>query len=119
MSTRIVFSVVGIGFLPFAGPRHWRCQNRKSFPAPWASGRLLRDGRQDLKHLSEVGGLDQMVIETSFLRTLFVLYLPVAGHGDQHDATEIRLLAQPLRHLKAVDSRQTDVQQHHVWSEIE
>ena len=39
---------------------------------PWASGRLLRDGRQNLLHLPEVGGLDQMVIKPGVLRTLSV-----------------------------------------------
>ena len=53
----------------------WR--RGKSFM--WSS--LLRDGCQDLLHLLEVGGLDQMVIEPRRLRLILVGLLPVPGHG--------------------------------------
>ena len=87
--------------------------------APWASRRLLRDGRQDLLHLREIAWLDQVVIEPRLLRTLPVALLSVSGHGDEHDVLESGLLTHPLRYLKTIESRQADVQQHHVRSVIE
>jgi hypothetical protein len=41
-------------------------------PAPSASNRPLRDGRQDFLQLLEAGVLDQVVIEPCFLRTPMV-----------------------------------------------
>ena len=46
---------------------------------------VFRDSRQNLLHLGEVSGLDQMVIEPRRLRLLTVALLPIPSHGDQYD----------------------------------
>ena len=56
-----------------------------------------------------------MMIEPSFLGTLFVRLLTVTGHGHQNDFTEFKLLTNFLRHLKAIHPRQPNIQQNQIW----
>ena len=64
--TVVVFS--GAGLSAESGIPTFRDSNRQNKNA--ASRRRLRDRRQDLLQLAEVGGFDQVVIEPPFLRTL-------------------------------------------------
>ena len=50
--------------------------------APSESSRLLRGCCQDLSHLGEIGGLDQVVIEARFLGTLPVCRLFIPRYGN-------------------------------------
>ena len=74
----------------------------------------LGDSRQDLLQRAEVGGLDQVMIESRLPRTLPFFLIAVPRHGDQHDVVQSGLLTDPLRHFKTIQLRQADVQQDHV-----
>jgi hypothetical protein len=78
-----------------------------------------RDRRQDCLHVLEIGGLDQVVVETRLHGNLPVRLLTIAGQRDQHDALEDRLIADPFRDFIAVQARQANVQEHDVWPVID
>src|SRR6185312_13387282 len=97
----------GAGAAIIAGPT---CEG------PWgASARrtlLLGQVRQEGPQLLRIGGLDEVMVEARFLRQLVIFFSSIAGQGDEPGVIESWGLPQEPRHLMAIHSRQTDVEQH-------
>ncbi len=51
-----------------------------------------------------------MVIKASLIRPLTVGFQSISGQGDKYRVVVRGLLADPLRHLKAIEFRQSDVE---------
>ena len=66
--------------------------------------------------LLSTDGLDQVMVEPRFPRTLAVCLLAIPRHGDKHDVVKHGLSTHPPRDLKTVEARQADVQQHRIGS---
>ena len=58
-----------------------------------ASTCALSNSGEYLFNLAEIRGLHQMMIEAGFLRTLFIRILAIAGHRDENNIAELKLLA--------------------------
>ena len=76
---------------------------------------IRRAGAGD-EHLErvEVDGLRQVWIEAGRERTTPVLFATEAGERHEARAAERGVLANPTRHLVAVDAGEPDVDEHHV-----
>lgn len=62
-------------------------------------------------------GFHQVTVEARRLSSLHVLVLPIAGHSNELDAVESRILPQSPRELIAVELGKTDVEQCHMGPE--
>ena len=80
------------------------------FAFPHSAARM-NSSDEEFFELLDIHWLHEMMIETCLHRTLPILRLAVSCHGHHEGIGAVALLAQTLRHLKAVHARQSNIEE--------
>src|SRR5687768_15043971 len=82
-----------------------------------AAGRARALGLEQLEQQQRIGGLHDVQLAADRVGARAVIFLRVAGHRDEARGVEAGLAFQLAAHVEAVDSRQAEIEEHHLGTE--